>query len=397
MINMPTLPLGIPSDEFFYNREKELKKLKNYINALNEDIAEQILITGYRGVGKTSILKKLAVELPENILTTYLDISRIYGHQKGNLSEELIITNILSSVNESLKKKDIKITDKVYRTVNNLLNQFKTKKYDFKFAGSVLGIAVPEVKDDYQKLSHFVMEFPQKIVESSQGEIKGVVIIIDEFQLLGELEKSHAFFWMIRSYAQEQNNVSYIFTGSTSKTSAIVEMINGPNGAFGGRMIQFNVDPFTREEVKGYLYEKLPEINFTEEGFNRVYACTRGIPAYINAFANTLSADVTYDDENVKKTFQEKMDQITVMWIRIWGRLSPREKEIIVALAEHGSLSWSQLLLNVDFTRGTLAKYLDILKNKGIISTEGRKYIIDDHLLEIWIKNKKEIDGYYPP
>lgn len=394
---MPTLPLGLPSEKNFYNREQELKKLKNYLNALSENIAEQILITGYRGVGKTSILKKLTQELPNDILATYIDISRIYGRQKGELTEELIVTSLLNSVNESLGERDTSIADKLYRTVKNLLITIKTRKYDFKRAGEILKIAVPEVKDDYQKLSHFVMEFPQKIVEASQGEIKGVVIIIDEFQLLGELKHPHAFFWMIRSYAQEQDNVSYIFTGSTSRTSEIVEMINGPNGAFGGRMIQFNIDPFGKTEVKGYLDEKLPEINFTDDGFERFYQCTRGIPAYINAFANTLSASETYDDETVRKTFIQKMDQITVMWIKIWGRLSASEKEIITTLSENGPQSWSELLDKVAFARGTLAKYLDILKNKGIISSEGRKYVIDDHLLDTWLKNKKEVDGYYPP
>ena len=274
---MPTLPLGIPSEKSFYNREIELRKIKNYINALNQDIAEQILVTGYRGVGKTSLLKKLLKELPKNILTIYMDISRIYGRQKGELSEELIMTIFLDTINDALHKKDTNITNNIYQTVNNLLTKIKSKDYDFKKAGTILGIAIPEIKDNYQKISHLTMELPQKIVESSGDEIKGVVIVIDEFQLLGELDKPHAFFWMIRSYAQEQGNVSYIFTGSTSKTSEIVNMINGPNGAFGGRMIQINVEPFSKNHVEGYVDEKLPEIKFTEDGIQRFYECTRGI------------------------------------------------------------------------------------------------------------------------
>ncbi len=394
---MPTLPLGIPSEKSFYNREIELRKIKNYINALNQDIAEQILVTGYRGVGKTSLLKKLLKELPKNILTIYMDISRIYGRQKGELSEELIMTIFLDTINDALHKKDTNITNNIYQTVNNLLTKIKSKDYDFKKAGTILGIAIPEIKDNYQKISHLTMELPQKIVESSGDEIKGVVIVIDEFQLLGELDKPHAFFWMIRSYAQEQGNVSYIFTGSTSKTSEIVNMINGPNGAFGGRMIQINVEPFSKNHVEGYVDEKLPEIKFTEDGIQRFYECTRGIPAYINAFGNTLSANETYDSKTVKETFLEKTDQITVMWIKIWGTLSPKEKEIIVTIIKNNPQTWSELLNHVNFSRGTMAKYLDILKNKGIISLDNKKYVIDDHLLETWLKIKNEVDGYYPP
>ena len=397
-MNIPILPLGVPSDfeKYFYNREKELKKLKNHLNALNEDVAEQILITGYRGVGKTFLLKKLLNELPDNILVAYIDISRAYGNQKGNLKEELIMHYFLDSMNQALKDSSGTLKN-IHNTVNTFLSKITLKKYDFKEAGNILGIAVPEGHDDYEKLSKFVMEFPQKVVESSDN-IQGFVIVIDEFQLIGELENPTSFFWLIRSYTQNQDNVSYIFTGSVSKTSEIIQMINGQNGAFGGRMIQVNIDPFSTEEVKGYLKEKVEEIKFTEDGFNRFYECTRGIPAYINSFCNTMSSGEIYNSEKVKETFSEKMDQITVMWIQIWGTLSPTEREIVISIVDNGPQKWSKLLKTVHISRNTLAKYLDILKNKGIIIfNDSEGYKIEEKMLEAWLRHKKKVNGYYPP
>jgi AAA+ ATPase superfamily predicted ATPase len=140
------------------------------------------------------------------------------------------------------------------------------------------------------------MEFPQKVVESSHGKINGFIIVIDEFQLIGELKSPESFFWLFRSYTQEQDNVSYIFTGSTASSSEIIDKINGINGAFGGRMIQFNMEPFTQEETEGYLQEKPPEIKFTAKSLSRFYKCTHGYPAYINSFLNTMSADITYNE-----------------------------------------------------------------------------------------------------
>ena len=110
------------------------------------------------------------------------------------------------------------------------------------------------------------------------------------------LENPNSFFWLIRSHTQEQDNVSYIFAGSISKTSEIIEMINGQKGAFGNRMIQFHVNPFTKKENDKYLNGRVPEINFTDDGLKRFYECTRGIPAYINSFCNTLSSNETYDN-----------------------------------------------------------------------------------------------------
>ncbi|SCG85454.1 AAA family ATPase [Methanobacterium congolense] len=398
VIIIPILPLGVPSDleRYFYNREKDLKRLKNHLNALNEDVAEQILITGYRGVGKTFLLKKMLNELPDNILVSYIDISRVYGNQRGNLKEELIMQYLLNSMNEALKDSSGKLKN-IYNTVNHFLSKISLKKYDFKEAGNILGVAVPEGRNDYEKLSKFVMEFPQKVVESSTN-IQGFVIVIDKFQLIGELENPSSFFWLIRSYTQNQDNVSYIFTGSVSKTSEIIQMINGQNGAFGGRMIQVNIDPFTQDELQGYLNEKVGELKFTEDGFRRFYECTRGIPAYINSFCNTMSSGEVYNSEKIKETFFEKMDQITVMWIQIWGTLSIHEKEIVISIVDKGPQKWNDLLKTVPVSRNTLAKYLDILKNKGIVVFSDQDgYKIEEKMLEAWIKHKKKVNGYYPP
>ena len=47
-------------------------------------------------------------------------------------------------------------------------------------------------------------------------------------------------------------------------------------------------------EVHGILAHNL--IKFTQEGFNRFYKYTKGIPMYINSFYNVLSSHETYDE-----------------------------------------------------------------------------------------------------
>ena len=395
---MPSLPLGIPSnlDRYFYNREKELINLKSLLDTLNQNVANQIIITGHRGIGKSFLLKKLLQELPSNILTAYVDISKIYGIHKGVLTEESIMDNLLEEMNKAIgEESDISL--KAYNASKDILRRIKSKNYDFKEAGSILGIPIPDVTDNYEKLSKFVMEYPQKVVESSEGKINGFVIVIDEFQLIGEINSPEAFFWMFRSYTQDQDNVSYIFTGSTSSSSDIVGKINGINGAFGGRMIQFNVDNFSRDETEGYLKEKVPEIKFTDDGLERFYKCTRGYPSYINSFCNTMSTNIVYDNDRVVEEFYQKIDQIAIKWIFQWATLSKREKCIITVVIDNGPLTWGNLVDKVDFSDRTLAKYLSILKNKGIITHSDRKYKIDDHMLSAWLQYRKENDGFYPP
>ena len=105
-------------------------------------------------------------------------------------------------------------------------------------------------------------------------------------------------------------------SGSISSTSDVIEMLNGATGAFGGRMIQINIEPFTKEETKSYFNDRFSEIQFTEDGFDRLYEYTNGIPMYINSFYNNLSSGEIYDSESIDYIFLNNMNQILVMWIR---------------------------------------------------------------------------------
>ena len=392
---MPILPSGIPSDidKYFYNRKEELIKLNSFIKTLNDDVSNQILVTGYRGVGKTLLLMKLKKELPEDILTAYIDIGRIYGIQRGKITEEKILHSILEEMEKSINDQDI--PKKIYNFIKTIIPKIRNKNFDFKEANNILGIPLPEVSDDYEKLSHFVMEFPQKIVDLSENK-RGFVIIIDEFQQLSELSSPDAFFWMIRSYTQKQDNVSYIFTGSTSSTSGIVDELNGSNGAFGGRMIQFKIDPFEKNTTEEYLENKVSELKFTQSGLDRFYKCTRGFPAYINSFCSIMSEGVEYNGKIVTKTFFEGIDLIAITWMVIWAGISRKEKDIIIRIIEHGPQSWNDSL-KIKISTKTLTKYLNLLKNKGIITHSERLYKVEDHILSAWLKYRKEKDGFYPP
>lgn len=202
------------------------------------------------------------------------------------------------------------------------------------------------------------------------------------------------FFWLIRSFNQFQENVSYVLTGSISKTSDIIE--NGENGAFGGRMIQINIDPFTKEETRSYFNDKLTDITFTEDGFDRFYKCTRGIPAYINSFYNLLSSNEVYDEEKIINTFKINTDQILVMWIKIWGTLNKYEKQIILEIVENGNISWKKLVEKTGYSTATVNKYINSLQNKGIVGYQKKKYYLEDKMLKTWIIYEKEVRGMYP-
>lgn len=393
---MKYMPIVMPEniDKYFYNRNHELKILNVNLAMLEDGIPNQFLITGNRGIGKTSLLKKLLKNQPDMFLTTYIDLSDIYGRQKGKLSEEEVIKEFLCLIEESIDK-NTNTFKNAREKLFNTFNQLKLKNYNFNNS-NLRDLPIPIIEDNYNKLSKYVMELPQKIVDSIE-EIKGFIIVVDEFQLLKTLENPEAFFWLIRSYAQKQYNVSYIFTGSVSNTSEIIGMINGQTGAFGGRMFQLNINEFSKEQTKNYIDEKSNNIKFSEEGFERFYKCTRGIPSYINSFCNILPNNMVCTNEIIKESFKLNIDNIALLWLSVWGTLTDMEKELIILFVEKGEMDWTTILNNVTYSKVTLTKYLDILSNKGIIeySADG-KYYLSDIMLKRWLEIKHETRGRYP-
>ena len=279
--------------------------------------------------------------------------------------------------------------------ISELINNLKLKKYDFHDTSEILKISIPKTETNYRKLSQFVMEFPQKIVDNVE-EINGFVIIIDEFQMLRKIKELDKFFWLIRSFNQTQHNVSYIFTGTISQSSEVINELNGESGPFGGRLQQITINPFTKEETLSYFKDKMSEIKFTPEGFERFYKCTRGIPLYINSFYNLMDSNQLYTPEIVKETFYTNMDQILIMQVKVWSRLNENEKNIVQILAEDCSLTWGELLEKSNLSRSTFNKYLTNLKYKGIIIYTHQKYTIEDDMLRTWLQHEKEVNGFYP-
>ena len=332
-------------------------------------------------------------EIEPNIICTYIDIAKLYARTKEELTIETVLIELLKEMNQNMQANNYK--NKYKAKITELINNLKLKKYDFHDITTILDIPIPKTETNYGKLSQFVMEFPQKIVDELD-ELNGFVIIIDEFQMLRKINHLDKFFWLIRSYNQTQHNVSYIFTGSISRSSDIINELNGESGAFGGRLQQITINPFSKEETKAYFKDKMSEIKFTEEGFERFYKCTRGIPLYINSFYNVMDSNQIYTPEIVKKTFFTNMEQILIMLIKIWSSLNNNEKNIVEQLVEEDSLTWSELLKKTNISRGTFNKYLTILKDKGIISYRNQKYSIEDEMLKTWLNYEKEVYGIYP-
>ena len=349
-----------------------------------------ILLTGIRGVGKSALMKKIQKNFQdENYLVVYIDLSSSHAYQTGEFTKESLIELIFDEIIKECGECG-------FTTVDKKIEKYIKTHDSLKENINVYPAPFLWTKKNYKKLANFVMELPQYLYEEYKGDINGVFLFFDEFQIIKELKGELTdFLWYMRSFAQKQNNVSYVFSGSMSVKDALIEKIAGSNGAFGGRMLTLEIKVFSYETTKKYLEERASYLKFTEDGFNQFYTCTKGIPFYINTFGNLLPRDVILDSETIKKNFTDSLHILAVHFSNAWFRLNLQEQKILTTLIDE-SLNRSGIAEKLNVTSGAIGRSLNKLLDISLIEMENNMYYMPNFVFKAWLKNEYKTKGVYP-
>lgn len=380
------------TDNQFYNRIGDMEFISGLLDSTSHGSSPSILLTGLRGVGKTALLKKLKRQMDDDYLICYINFTFTNSYQSGKLKRIDIINLFYNELIKSAQEKNLGMLntklEKLYKT-NNL-------KIDNIIDFEGIPIPLPSLEENYSKLSDFVFDLPQHIYEEYNNEIKGVFIFFDEFQNIKDLDDEMVpFLWYLRSKIQSQKNVAYIFSGSMSLRDELIEKVAGKNGAFGGRILTIEIEPFNYVTTKNYLKNNAPDLKFTEDGFKRFYECTKGIPFYINTFAKLLPLNIELNQNSVKEYFKKVLPLLGTHLINQWGRLTLQEQKIITSLINK-PLKRIEIANKLGVTSGSLSHPLKNLQNNVLIEINNNKYEIVDSILRYWLLNYSKQKGVYP-
>jgi len=205
-------------------------------------------------------MKKLKKNLQNEYLVVYMDLSAIDKYKKNSLTRFDFMKLFYESIIKSCSESNIITID------TKILKYFKTRNFKLDKINKIP--LLPLTEEDYTKFTTFVMDLPQQIYENYKKQINGVLIFMDEFQILKQLDEDvKGFLWYIRSVIQSQNHIGYIFSGSMSVKDELIADIAGQKGAFGGRILNFEITTFSFDTTKNYLKEKADYLKFTDDGF----------------------------------------------------------------------------------------------------------------------------------
>ena len=392
---MTSLPLGNDNDlddSQFHNRINEIRFISDNLELTQKGSTPTILLTGIRGVGKTTLMKKLKKDFKDEYLVVYMDLTAMDKFKKDKLDRLCFMKLFYESIIKACDESNIITIDK------KIMKYFKTHNFQLDKIESFDKIPIPIFKseEDYTKFTSYVMDLPQQIYDDHAKKLKGVLIFIDEFQMLKQLEEDiNGFLWYIRSIIQSQKHIGYIFSGSMSVKDELISDIAGQNGAFGGRILNYEIKIFPYETTRQYLTEKADYLNFTTTGFERFYKCTKGIPYYINSFARLLPPNEELDEEKIIQEFKKSLEYLLIKLTNEWYKLNKQEQKIITTLVEK-PLRRIEIANKLGVTSGAIGASLKTLQNKILIEMDNNKYKIYDPIFKAWLKKEYEEKGDYP-
>jgi Predicted ATPase (AAA+ superfamily) len=389
---MASLPLGNDNDlddSQFFNRVDEISFISDNLELAKKGSTPTILLTGIRGVGKTALMKKLKKDFQNEYLVVYMDLSAMDKFKKDKLDCFCFMRLFYESIIKACDESNIITIDA------KILKYFKTRNFIMDKIESVGKIPIPILKteEDYTKFTSFVMDLPQQIYDDCKEHISGILIFMDEFQILKQLDEDvNGFLWYIRSVIQSQKNIGYIFSGSMSVKDELISDIAGQKGAFGGRILNYEIKTFSYETTKDYLTEKADYLEFTDDGFKRFYKCTNGIPYYINSFARLLPPNEELNEEKIISEFKKSLPYLLVHLTNEWYKLTKQEQRIIVALVEE-PLRRIDIANKLGVKSGAIGASLKTLQNKILIELNNEKYQIYDSIFKAWLKRNMKKRG----
>lgn len=318
----------------FYNREREIVKLREVREQAYNDHSRLTVVTGRRRIGKTSLIRKAMEEEP----FIYLFVGR---------------------------KNEASLCSGYCKEVAAKLNVF-----------------VPTITT-FQELFAFLMQ---------QGESRQFTLVIDEFQEFFQINPS--IYSDIQNYWDQyrlKTHVNFIVSGSVySLMTQIFQHNHEP--LFGRADMMLKLSPFSLSVLKEIMAEHAP--SYTNDDLLALYMVTGGIPKYVELLVDSKALSVKKIFHFVCDPDSPFKEEGKHLLIDEFGKQYGTYFSILEAISNGintqgaiasalGDMSIGGQLKKLEETYELIRKLRPILSKKG---TQTVRYEISDLFLNFWFR-----------
>ena len=372
---MNPFKFGDPVEGEYYLPRPELDNLAYHF--LSNRI--HIVLIGPRRFGKTSFVINLLKKLEaEGYACPFIDIFNITSH-RDFLQQMLRALKVKKNWTESAKKWLSSWQPKISAEVDPISGQ------------TSFGLTIDRGSEkDVKEMIQDVLAGLKKLGEK-------VVVVIDEFQKISELNDQGWLEATLRTHMQQLRNTSFLFTGS--RKSLISDMLNNSSRPL-YRSCQTIDFPSFGDELVDWVIKRFAKagISIEREAVCYLKKTVQDTPNYVQMVCFHLVA-IGYKkiaSQDVKDVLKSVVHQNAYAYQTLLNSLSPLQQRVLRLAAKEGKQIFAKELLNKYEIPSAPALYSSIkaLKGKGLLDEEGTgkgTVIFDDPLFAIWLR--ESFDG----
>jgi AAA+ ATPase superfamily predicted ATPase len=368
---------GVVSGESFCNRTKEAADLRRSV-----ENAEKLFVYSERRLGKTSLIRKVLAELPqEQYLTVYIDLWPTDG-------ETSFVLACAKAFSEAMATN----TDKLLHTAKTFFSRLVPSVTANDEGKPIVTFGFDQKRPDVPLLEE-VLAMPAKAADK---EGKRVVVVFDEFQQILEYE-SDVVERLLRSSIQHQSDVAYIFCGS--RKHLIRQMFMDSQRPMYRSGAHYPLGLITEDHWQKFIAGKFTETGkrISPEVTSSLCALTEGHPFYTQHLCHPLwelcedGGEVT--SEMIGQATGLLLERESYAFMNLWDSLTRNARRLLkgVAAEEPGTQVFSAEFLR-KYQLGSSSnaqRAIDLLLKKDIIDKEEGGVVIPDRFFRLWINSKQ--------
>ncbi len=334
-----------------------------------------VVLIGPRRIGKTSFLLSVLKKFEkENKPTLFVDVFNITSH-RDFLHQFLRAfrqkQSKMSSIKETLSK------------VRPSLSAGIDSHTGYPAVGFTLESAIQ--KD--------VKEAIQNVLAGLAKYEGGIIVAIDEFQKIAEIDDEGWLEATLRTHVQHLKNSSFIFTGS--RRSVIYDMLNNPKRPL-YRFCQPIEFPNFGEEFSEWIIQRFSQVGIKAErsAIDHLRNLVQDTPNYVQMVCFHLVA------QGIPHVTIAKVEEILKIVVRqnayayqtLLNSLTPIQQRVLrLAAIESKQIFSRELHEKYEISSGAaMASAIKALKDKEVLDEEASAkgiVVFDDPLFAIWLKS----------
>lgn len=354
-------PLGKAYGRAFCNRVNEVKKLTG-----NVENGKHTFLVAPRRYGKSSLCERLfeVTDLPWSKLDFHLAMS-----EKD--AERIILNGVTDLIGKSIGSIE-KLVNLIKKYAKKLKPKFGIGIENFHLEFELTSDSTP-----VESIAEALLILEKLLHERK----KRAILLFDEFQEIGEMEKGKGIEGVIRHVAQETQNLAFIFSGSSPHVLAnMFEDERRPLYKLCRKLVLERIDANEYKQHINKAAQAMWEQALSREVFERIMSVTECHPYYVNYLCDELwsESEAVPSLVDVDLAWDRVVEEERADLLKDFFVLSENQRKLLIYIANYGGdiIFSHEAVKKMNIPASSISRALSVLIEKDYIEKTKEAYRI---------------------